>query len=145
MTVDEALQQGQIALLEGALRRVCFEATQGGAAGSQAQQVLQNFKQNLLSAGRKSALSAMFFEADARQLAASVDGYLRSAPAAAPTQPCPKIIIAPACRAYLQWRDGGQSLCTACRSSQQHSPHRHVRPGTPRVFQRHRPARRRQL
>ena len=95
MTVDEALQQGHAPLLEAALRRVCFEATQGGDAGSQARQTLHNFKQNLLLAGRKSALSAMFFEADAPQLAASVDGYLRSAPAAAQAQPCPKIIIAP--------------------------------------------------
>ena len=95
MTVDEALQQGQAPLLEAALRRVCFEATQGGDTGSQARQVLQNFKQNLLVAGRKSALSAMFFEADAQQLAASVDGYLRSSPDATSTEPCPKIIIAP--------------------------------------------------
>jgi MEMO1 family protein len=92
MTVDEALQQGQIALLEGALRRVCFEATQGGAAGQQARLTLQNFKQNLLSAGRKSALSATFFEADALQLADQVDAYLQAAPASTDLS---KIIIAP--------------------------------------------------
>jgi MEMO1 family protein len=92
MTVDEALKSGQIGLLEAALRRVSFESTLPSAAGQQAAQILQNFKNNLLTAGRPSALSATFFEADAQQLASNVDAYLQAAPA---SSQLPKIIIAP--------------------------------------------------
>ena len=95
MTVDEALRSGHTGLLEAALRRVCFEATLSGASGQQAQASLQNFKQNLLSSRRKSALSATFFEADPNQLARSVDGYVHQDRAITAKAACPKIIIAP--------------------------------------------------
>jgi MEMO1 family protein len=92
MTVDEALKSGQIGLLEAALRKVSFESTLPSEKGQQAAHILQNFKQDLLLAVRKSALSATFFEADAQRLASNVDIYLQAPPA---LSQLPKIIIAP--------------------------------------------------
>lgn len=93
MTVDEALRSGQLGLLEAALSRVCFEATAPGAAGQNALSTLRLFQQNLLSASRKSALSALFFEANPDQLARSIDHYCHFPAGSA--MPLPKIIIAP--------------------------------------------------
>ncbi len=94
MTIDEALRQGQVSVLEAALRRVCYESTLPAAAGQQAVQVLRHFRQNLYQAQRESVLSATFFVADASQLARSVDAFLQAAPAPRVGAP-PKIIIAP--------------------------------------------------
>jgi MEMO1 family protein len=92
MTVDEALRSGQLALLEAAIRRVSYESTLGGAQHAQAQQILRDLDLNLRAALRKSALSALFFEADSKQLAASID---RNLAAPQSQDAVPKIIIAP--------------------------------------------------
>lgn len=96
MTVDEALRNGQVGLLEAALRRVSFESTLPSTAGLQAQQTLHDFKQNLLSAQRKPALSATFYVASPEELITQVDAHLHQGkPAPSLSQVCPKILIAP--------------------------------------------------
>jgi MEMO1 family protein len=96
MTVDEALRNGQVGLLEAALRRVSFESTLPSTAGQQAQQTLHDFKQNLLSAQRRPALSATFYVASPEELITQVDAHLHQGkPASRLSQACPKILIAP--------------------------------------------------